>query len=79
MLIGGGLVTKLYPALATLQTVPSRLLCPWDSPDKNTGVGGHALLQGTFPTQGASPLMSLAGSLPSVPPGKPFSYYNCCY
>ena len=24
----------------------SRLLCPWDSPDKNTGVGCHSLLQG---------------------------------
>ena len=31
---------------------PSRLLCPWDSPGKNTGVGFHALLQGIFPTQG---------------------------
>ena len=30
---------------------PTRLLCPWDSPGKNTGVGCHALLQGTFPTQ----------------------------
>ena len=28
------------------------LLCPWDSPGKNTGVGCHALLQGIFPTQG---------------------------
>ena len=24
---------------------PTRLLCPWDSPGKNTGVGCHALLQ----------------------------------
>ena len=31
---------------------PTRLLCPWDSPGKNTGVGCHALLQGIFPTQG---------------------------
>ena len=31
---------------------PTRLLCPWDSPGKNTGVGGHAFLQGIFPTQG---------------------------
>ena len=31
------------------------LLCPWDSPDKNTGVGCHSLLQGTFQTQGANP------------------------
>ena len=31
---------------ATLWTVqPARLLCPWDSPGKNTGVGCHALLQ----------------------------------
>ena len=31
---------------------PARLLCPWDSPGKNTGVGCHALLQGIFPTRG---------------------------
>ena len=24
---------------------PTRLLCPWDSPGKNTGVGCHFLLQ----------------------------------
>ena len=29
----------------------SRLLCPWDSLCKNTGVGCHALLQGIFPSQ----------------------------
>ena len=28
------------------------LLCPWDSPGKNAGVGCHFLLQGIFPTQG---------------------------
>ena len=27
---------------------PTRLLCPWDSPDKNTGVSCYALLQGIF-------------------------------
>jgi len=26
-----------------------------DSPGKNTGVGGHALLQGIIPTQGLNP------------------------
>ena len=31
---------------------PSRLLCPWDFPGKNTGVGCHFLLQGIFLTQG---------------------------
>ena len=34
---------------------PTRLLCPWDSPGKMTGVGCHALLQGIFPTQGLNP------------------------
>ena len=36
-------------------TVPARLLCPWDSPGKNTGVGYHFLLPGIFPTQGSKP------------------------
>ena len=34
---------------------PTRLLCPWDSPGKNTGMGCYALLQGIFPTQGSNP------------------------
>ena len=34
---------------------PARLLCPWDSPGKNIGVGRHCLLQGIFPTQGSNP------------------------
>ena len=35
--------------------LPARLLCPGDSPGKNTGVGCHFLLQGIFPTQGSNP------------------------
>ena len=34
---------------------PTRLLCPWDSPGKNTGVGCHFLLQGIFWTKGLNP------------------------
>ena len=34
---------------------PARLLWPWDSPGKNTGVGFHFFLQGIFPTQGSNP------------------------
>ena len=34
---------------------PSRLLCPWDFPGKDTGVGCHFLLQGIFPTQELNP------------------------
>ena len=30
---------------------PARLLCPWNSPYKNTGVGCHSLLQRIFLTQ----------------------------
>ena len=30
------------------------LLCPWDSLDKNTGVGCHSLLHGIFLTQGSN-------------------------
>ena len=36
---------------------PDRLLCPWDYPGKNTGVGCHFLLQGIFPTQGSNPCL----------------------
>ena len=34
---------------------PTRLLYPWDSPGKKTGVGSHSLIQGTLPTQGSNP------------------------
>ena len=34
---------------------PTRLLCPRDFPDKDTGVGCHFLFQGIFPTQGSNP------------------------
>ena len=39
---------------ATHGRYPTRLLCLWDSPGKNTGVGCLALLQGIFPTQGSN-------------------------
>ena len=39
---------------------PSRLLCPWDSPGKNTGVGCHSLLQGIFLTQGLNPRLCVS-------------------
>ena len=54
---------------------PARLLCPWDSPGKNPGVGCHALLQEIFLTQGSNSdsyhlLHWQVGSLPPAPPGK---------
>ena len=36
---------------------PARLLCSWDSPGKNTGVGCHALLWRIFPTQESNPFL----------------------
>ena len=53
LLFSGGLVTESCPTLAAQPhgLYPTRLLCPWDSPGKNTGMGCHFLLQGIFPTQ----------------------------
>ena len=47
------LVSQSCPTLSDPMdcSPPSRLLCAWDSPGKNTGVGCHALLQGIFPTR----------------------------
>ena len=42
------------PTLRPYGLQPARLLCPWDSPGKNTGMGYHALLQGIFLTQGSN-------------------------
>ena len=55
---------------------PSRLLCPWNFPGKNTGTDCHFFLQGIFPTQGSNPhllclLCWLVDSLPLAPPGRP--------
>ena len=48
---------------------PARLLSPWHSPGRNTGVGCHALLWGNLPNPGMEP-RSQVDSLPSEPPGK---------
>ena len=41
-------------SLPPLGLQPTRLLCPWDFPGKDTGVGCHFLPQGIFPTQGSN-------------------------
>ena len=44
-----------HPVMSTLPSYglePARLLCPWGSPGKNTGVGSHSLLQAISLTQG---------------------------
>ena len=52
---------------------PARLLCSWDSPGKNTGVGCHFLLQGNLPHPGIEPGSSAleTDSLPSELSGSP--------
>ena len=58
MLSGAALVVKVAYSLNRVQLLrpnglyPYRLLCPWDFPGKNTGMGYRFLLQGIFPTQG---------------------------
>ena len=39
----------------------ARLLCPWNSPGKNTGVGSHPLFQGIFLTQGLNLVFCIVG------------------
>ena len=59
------LVAKLCLTLrdAIHEPQPTRLLCLWDSPSKNTGVGKHSLLQGILLTQGLNPLHWQGSSL----------------
>ena len=57
----------------------TKLLCPWDSPGKNTEVGWHTLLQEIFPTQGLNlPLLChlhwQSCSFPQALPGKSHTY-----
>ena len=49
-------VTQSCPTLCDpADCSPTRLLSPWDSPGKNTGLGCHFLLQGIFQMQGSNP------------------------
>ena len=52
---GAGLVAMSCLTLEPQGLPSTRLLCPWDVPGKNTGVGCHFLLQGIFLTQGLNP------------------------
>ena len=51
-----------------------RLLCPWDSLDKNTQGGCNVLLQGIFLTQGSNPsLPHCRWIIYCLSPGKPMN------
>ena len=69
-------VPQVLTAFLARATCIARLLCPWDSSGKDTGVGCHFLFQGIFATQGLTlRLLCLlhwqAGYLPLVLLGKP--------
>ena len=63
-----------------LQT--TKLLCPWDSPGKNTVVGCHVLLQGIFPIQGQNPHLLNSciadGFFTAEPLGGPYINTHIC-
>ena len=48
-------VARSCSTLKPYRLKTTRLLCPWDSPGKNTGECCHIILQGIFPTQGSNP------------------------
>ena len=62
---------KVAQSCLTLCDPMARLLCPRNSPGKNTGVGSHFLLQGFFLPQGWNPglLHCRQDPLLSEPPG----------
>ena len=71
------LAAQSYPTLLRpLGLWPARLLCPWDFPGKNTGVGCHFLLQGYLSNPGIKPRSSaLAGGFfTTEPPEKTFPF-----
>ena len=48
------IASQSCPTLRPHGLEPAGLLCPWDSPGKNTAAGSHSLLQGIFSTQGSN-------------------------
>ena len=60
---------------------PTSLLCSWDFPGKNTGVGCHFLLQRIFPVQGSNLFLLYllhwqVDSLPLSHLGSPYKLIN---
>ena len=49
----------------------NKLLCPWDSPGKDTGVGSHPVLQGSSWSTDQTLISCIEGRLSSELPGKP--------
>ena len=62
----GGLVAQSCATLRPPGLQPARLLCPWDSPGKNTGVGSHSLLQRIFRPRDQTQVSRIAGGFFTV-------------
>ena len=56
----------IFDSLQSHGLLPARLLCPWDSPGRNTGVGCHFLLQGSSQHKDQSQVSHVAGWLFTV-------------
>ena len=73
--LGGvcGSLVRLSNSLRLHGLQPTRLLCSWNFPGKNTGVGCHYCPPGGLPNPGIKPVSSaLAGRFFTTgPPGKP--------
>ena len=71
--VSGQVAQSCLDSLRPQGLLPTRLLCPRNSPGKNTGGGCHFLLQGVFPTQGQNVcyLHWPVESLLSEPQGSP--------
>ena len=71
----------MFDSVRRYRLQPARLLCPCNSPGKNTGVGSHFLLQGIFMIQGLN--RSLLHSRQSLyhlsHQGSPFSVMLECF
>ena len=83
--IGPSIMTLFFPVSFSVMfdsfwphgLKPQRLLSPWDSPGKNTGVGCHFFPQGIFLTQGSNQVSCIAGRFFTIePPGKPPFFLN---
>ena len=66
---------SVCPTLQPQGSEPASPSVHGDSPDKNTGVGCHALPPGVLPNPGIEPRSPILQgySLPSEPPGKPMN------
>ena len=73
---GKAMVLKIGPVTKCL-LCPARLLCLWDSPGKNIGVGCHSLLQGIFPTRGLCRGAAANPRFPRLLPGTLGNFPGC--